>query len=78
MHEIWKMTFRKERLIAYALLCVFMKFNIDQWQFWVLCFMMALVLDKFEDSVRREYDDSTRDKLERLMKEEQEKHNGNS
>lgn len=70
MHEIWKITFRKERLIAYVLLVVFMKFSIEQWQFWVLCFMISLVLDKFEDSVRREYDDTTRDKLERLMKEQ--------
>ena len=74
MHEIWKMTFRKERLITYLLLVAFMKFSIDQWQFWILCFMMSIVLDKFEDSVRREYNDSTRDKLIRLM-EEQEKDN---
>ena len=72
MHEIWKMTFRKERVIAYIIFCTFMKFNPEQWQFWLICFMLAFVLDKFEDSVRREYNDSTLEKLERLMKEEDE------
>jgi len=71
MHEIWKMTFRFERLVIYCMVMAFSRFDIHAWKFWIAVYMIGLVLDKFEDSVRREYNDSTKEKIIRLIKEQE-------
>lgn len=69
MTDLNRMFFRIEKFIAVFILFSFMKFDINQWEFWLILFMYCFVMDKFEDSIRREYDDTIRGRLERLMKE---------
>lgn len=70
MKEIWKMTFRIEKMAMFFLFGILMKFNMNQPNFWIAIFLVCLIIDRFEDSIRREYDDTTRDKLKRLIEKE--------
>ena len=49
---------------------IVMNFDMSQPRFWLGIFMVSLILNKFEDSIRKEYDDTTMDRMEKLMKEE--------
>lgn len=70
MKEIWKMSFRLEKMAMFFLFGISMKFNMNQPNFWIAIFLVCLIIDRFEDSIRREYNDTTRDKLKRLIEEE--------
>ena len=69
MDDLNRMFFRLEKFVAIFLVMSFLKFEFNQWQFWLVVFMFCFVLDKLEESIRREYDDTTKDRLKRLMEE---------
>lgn len=74
MNEILKMAFRLEKFLTYIIFAFIVKFEVNQLEFWITLFMFSLILDKLENSIRREYNDTTKDKIERLIKEEEEKY----
>lgn len=70
MKDIHRMVFRMEKFLMIFLFGIVMNFDMSQPRFWLGIFMVSLILNKFEDSIRKEYDDTTMDRMEKLMKEE--------
>lgn len=68
---ITKIFFRLERLLIFALFAISIKFNPNQFAFWLSIFLVSIILNKFEDSIRAEYNDTTRDRLKRLREGEE-------
>jgi uncharacterized membrane protein YtjA (UPF0391 family) len=71
--EIRKILFRIEKILLIILFCICIKFNPSQPTFWIAMFLISFIMNKFEDSIRREYDDTTTQRLRKLMDEDNER-----
>lgn len=71
MHkEIRTILFRLERILIMILFMFCIKFSATQFSFWVAVIMLSIIMNKFEDAIRREYDDTTANRLKKLMDED--------
>jgi len=68
--EIRRILFRLERILLIILFLICIKFAPTQPGFWIGVFMLSLLMNKFEDSIRSEYDDTTKNMLRKLLEEE--------
>ena len=58
MKDIHRIVFRLEKFLILFLYGISMKFGIDNPSFWLCLFMLCLIMYKFEESIRKEDDDT--------------------